>query len=146
MKRCTKCSQDKSADAFSRCAQSKDGLQYWCKTCLMQSRREWAARNPSGVAKLARDRYYRLKSENPTKWAAINAKKNSAYKARHPEKEAARLRRKNEVRRDELRDDYLRRLLRHTHGISDPTDCLVGAYRSVLKVKRLIWSKRNEQP
>ena len=33
MKACTHCKQIKSVNHFSRCNQTKDGLQYWCREC-----------------------------------------------------------------------------------------------------------------
>lgn len=35
MKRCTKCGQDKPLTDFHKNKRSKDGLQYWCKPCVL---------------------------------------------------------------------------------------------------------------
>lgn len=40
MKRCTKCEKWKSAPAFSKDKQAKDGLCYWCKKCKKEYHQE----------------------------------------------------------------------------------------------------------
>lgn len=55
LKQCSQCDEDKSADEFGRNKASRDGLKYFCKSCVNQLQREWAEKNPERVAE-ARER------------------------------------------------------------------------------------------
>jgi len=45
MKRCTKCRKQKVKSKFSRANCSKDGLRFWCKSCDIESAKNWYEAN-----------------------------------------------------------------------------------------------------
>ena len=46
MKRCSKCSVEKSLAEFYKDKTKKDGLQYWCKQCALNNIKKWKSNNP----------------------------------------------------------------------------------------------------
>ena len=51
-KKCSGCQMNKDYSFFSKEAKSKDGLQYYCKTCRKQVDREYYLRHTRGARKL----------------------------------------------------------------------------------------------
>lgn len=82
VKRCHKCGKEKPLEDFARRSAAKDGHQGQCKECVRSYCREWGQRNREKVSANKR-RWY---EENK----ATQARHRAEYKARHPEKVAAR--------------------------------------------------------
>lgn len=96
-KRCNKCSEIKPHAEFSRCKNTKDGLQGTCKPCDQKSTAAWIAQNPKRKAEA--DKRWALKNkarkaENRRRWGEENPerlKENmQRHKERNPEKARAR--------------------------------------------------------
>lgn len=51
-KKCTRCGNELPLESFNKSAKSKDGLQYYCKTCQSQANKESIAR----MKELVKDR------------------------------------------------------------------------------------------
>lgn len=59
-KQCTKCLSVKETKHFSKRNRSKDGLNHWCKNCVIENNKKWQNNNKEKVkqnAKAVRDRY-----------------------------------------------------------------------------------------
>ncbi len=116
---CRKCEVEKDTSAFSRHANTRDGLKSWCKPCLVESaqasgvrnpekvrghKRAWKKRNPDKIREQQRKAYPRLYERNAPKirawsraWAAKNKDK---IKARYTSPRGRMLRRINQARRN----------------------------------------------
>ena len=64
------CSMNPKESSFGRNNATRDGFKYYCKTCVNELHREWAAKNPEKVAaarerqKLRRQRAFDLLRKN----------------------------------------------------------------------------------
>lgn len=45
-KRCFKCGESKPLDMFSKCSGNRDGLQSYCKPCMVAANAKWRFKNP----------------------------------------------------------------------------------------------------
>lgn len=57
MRRCTRCNENKSLEAFSKSNASKDGYHTWCKPCKAASTREWQLANRDTIRAKQRAEY-----------------------------------------------------------------------------------------
>jgi 5-methylcytosine-specific restriction endonuclease McrA len=48
-KRCSSCGLRKSADKFTKCATTVDGLQFYCKPCNADWAKRWSLKNPDRI-------------------------------------------------------------------------------------------------
>lgn len=55
LKLCSRCREKKNKTEFGANEATRDGLKYFCKPCVNELHRDWAAKNPERV-KAARDR------------------------------------------------------------------------------------------
>lgn len=53
MKQCARCGEAKSFDDFHKNASKKDGLQSYCKPCLLSRNKQWHDANPEKRARIA---------------------------------------------------------------------------------------------
>lgn len=86
MKRCTKCGELKPETEFYAAKGCKDGLRGDCKACFAARARDWYARNREHVV------------ANVKRWQSEN-----------PEQVRATRRKRNAIRRREIREEHLRR-------------------------------------
>lgn len=74
MKQCNKCKENKSKNSFGVHKSTKDKLQSFCKTCIIDIRKQWKINNPNGdkniylkkqshYKKKSSDRYYNNREE-----------------------------------------------------------------------------------
>ena len=49
MKQCTKCLNLKNIENYSKKTKASDGLQPWCKTCVVENKRSWIKNNRGRV-------------------------------------------------------------------------------------------------
>jgi len=81
-KLCRDCSLVKTASDFHRCSANSDGLQSYCKVCLLARKRDWEASGGRARMTAAQQRY---KLRHPTRvedsqgrWSEANPRKRSA--------------------------------------------------------------------
>ena len=73
MKKCTKCREIKSLDCFYKCSCHKDGLNYWCKSCVRLLNKKWRANHPEKVSEIKKRHYIKHKERlNKQSRAYIN--------------------------------------------------------------------------
>ena len=75
MKTCRKCKQAKATSEFSKTKRSADGLQWWCRTCMRESARNWARKNR---ARRPEDRRLSRYSLTPADYLALINSTNGA--------------------------------------------------------------------
>jgi len=63
MKRCKKCTVEKSIDSFSKASGCKDGTRHTCKVCESARKKEWAEENRDRILKKKKE-YYRENIEH----------------------------------------------------------------------------------
>jgi len=73
MKLCTKCKETKPLFSFSKCSGAKDGLQYHCKTCIL----DYQHRNPKRKSVL--DKYRNANKELCNQRSIVSQNKNRSY-------------------------------------------------------------------
>jgi 5-methylcytosine-specific restriction endonuclease McrA len=71
MKKCARCSHEKSTAEFYRDGKRPDGLRPWCKACCNSDNRKRAERDPEKHHKLARNRANAWYARNPEHAAAL---------------------------------------------------------------------------
>lgn len=59
---CTRCKQEKNTILFSKNKKSKDGLSWFCKTCLYETAKQWKKNNPDKIQQ-QKQRYYQRHKE-----------------------------------------------------------------------------------
>jgi hypothetical protein len=100
MKTCSRCQAVKSCELFYKQAvNSKDGYQAHCKTCDNERKKKWALKNPKLATEHRKtcdiNRYKKYKAQinqknknwkinNPSKIAAIDARRRAAVNLRKP--------------------------------------------------------------
>lgn len=93
MKICTKCKKEKELYNFIKYHKSKDGLEYYCKTCRGELQRKWRLKNRSAIAKYNKEynkNHQKEKAEKAKEYGLKNRKKISAYNRKWREKNKER--------------------------------------------------------
>jgi hypothetical protein len=93
-KRCPRCKTVKPRSEFYRNRRQKDGLQCWCKPCLIERKLDWCSKNAETMREISR-RHYRRHAEE------IRAQK-LRYSRENPDKVAARMAIKYALRRGDI--------------------------------------------
>lgn len=60
---CTKCKYEQNVDQFAKRVRSKDGLDYWCRSCNIQSTKKWLQNNPEKRKEYSKKRSEREKQQ-----------------------------------------------------------------------------------
>lgn len=63
IKLCSKCKIEQNIDQFNKNARSKDQLDYWCRSCNIQSTKNWLANNPNKKAEQSKIASQREKTQ-----------------------------------------------------------------------------------
>lgn len=102
MKRCTKCSEMKSLDAFGKHSSTKDGLRHVCRECNNASARKWGYENPEKALALAR----KWIANNPARRKEILRKNYEIHGTRYHAEALKKDRAHPEIRNQRNRDRY----------------------------------------
>lgn len=139
---CTKCKTDKSMEFFYA---NKSHKGSWCKACLLESRRAWGKANPEklkAIKSKSAKKNRETTRRSAKKFAAAHSEKRSEYKkkwkANNPQIVAAQSRRQHAVEREELRDSYMKKVLR----MADPPQELIELKRLSLQITRLLRERK----
>lgn len=113
-KLCRDCSTLKPRGEFHRCSANSDGLQGYCKVCLLARKREWEARGGRAKMNAAQLRYRR---RDPDRWLQVQ----EAWAGRNPRKRSAswRLRKAVYDGRVQKQPCEVCGIRRHVHGHHD---------------------------
>ena len=134
MKTCPKCLIASDESKFHKNKSLKDGLARLCKECQTKARRESYLRSTE------------IHHEKSTSWYARNVEKVNARAREHYKIDGLqKTKLKQQRRRDELRDSYLKKMIQVSIGacISVP-DSLIELNRLHIQIKRLIKEMKNE--
>lgn len=171
MKTCTKCHSTKPLTEFHSNRKTRDGLNFWCKSCRSahakathdpDKQRAYQAENAAAIrarkqAYLAADK--QKESARIARWAKANPDKAQAIKRRHADKHGDRdIKRLQQfisdhpdcknIRRKELRDAYVAHVMTRRSKLLKPTDIpqgLIDAKREQLRILRELRKEDHEE-
>jgi hypothetical protein len=131
LKACTKCNIEKSLDNFHKSKREKDGLNYWCKTCVSNYCKEYnQTEERKKVVKEYKEEYNKTEKHkkyvkeyndaNREKYA--DSEKNKEYSKKYANSENGKLVRRNlskEYAKTNKRKEYIKNYLK-TRRDNDP--------------------------
>lgn len=138
MKTCTKCGVAKGLECFARNANSRDGLQWYCRDCASKINREYREKYNSDVAskwgRSGRAEYMKARGFPKIAELPMEAQK----------KKRERLRTRAKSLRDSASKNYVRNRLASDIGVPDRLipDDLVELAAINLKIKRLLRQRK----
>jgi hypothetical protein len=136
MKICSKCHIEKDESEYHKAKRSKDGLDWWCKTCKVVEGKKWRGENKNKIKG-----YNRKAKTRITKWHKENKSRVYGHKAKWTSKNIERYKKYQKKRRlasvTELSDGYIKDLLARS-GVSraNMPAPIIEIRRIVLKYKR----------
>lgn len=78
MKTCTKCKENKNLSDFYKCKTQKDGLNFWCKTCMKRHFLENKSKKSEYDEKRYKEKEEKIKT-NVREWKSQNKEKVLVY-------------------------------------------------------------------
>lgn len=140
-KRCPKCGETKSVDAFSKDARRPDGTQAYCKDCANARARAWRAAHPGYLLQYQREHPDKIAGYNrrwrkahPDKVKATSGKAAKIYRERHREKLREMNKRWRERNLERVKELHNRRRRVYRPPFDGKTR---GEYREAVKKRRL---------